>query len=93
VAEYFVTAPLEMKHETFFQLSKADQSSLVWEALFVDRSPLSEATRGVCTVLKMLGIGDLLETRSLHLIREWYSKQDPHIFVKKVFELAKVKYW
>jgi len=36
-------------------LSQPEQARLIWKSLFVDRSPLSEATRGVITALNRLG--------------------------------------
>jgi len=39
-------------------LGKAEQARLVWQALFVERSPLSEATRGVVTALRRLGVSN-----------------------------------
>ena len=47
VAEYFMTAPGSMTPEIFFAKTKREQADLVWKALFVDRTPMSEATRGV----------------------------------------------
>jgi hypothetical protein len=47
VAEFFMTAPAETTPEVFYAKTKQDQADLVWKALFLDRSPLSEATRGV----------------------------------------------
>src|SRR5690554_4901846 len=37
--------------EAFFALSKEKQADEVWKTLFVDHSPVSEACRGVLTVL------------------------------------------
>lgn len=47
VAEYFMTAPTEMTPDIFYAKTKQDQADLVWNALFIDRSPISEAARGV----------------------------------------------
>jgi hypothetical protein len=62
VAEYFTTTQ-SRTHQTdalskrsFFNLSRSRQAELVWEALFVERTPLSEACRGVLTVLNRLGL-------------------------------------
>jgi hypothetical protein len=51
VAEYFITAPTDVTPESFYIQSKQEQADLIWKALFVDRMPLSEATRGVGTFL------------------------------------------
>ena len=47
VAEFFITAPAAQQPDTFFGLPKVEQAALVWQALFVDRLPVSEAARGV----------------------------------------------
>jgi hypothetical protein len=42
-----MTAPPEMTPEVFYAKTKQAQADLIWKSLFLDRSPLSEATRGV----------------------------------------------
>src|SRR5258706_16395215 len=37
--------------DRFWQMNKAQQADLIWKTLFVENTPLSEATRGVITVL------------------------------------------
>lgn len=44
----------------FFSWTKAQQADLVFDELFVKRTPLSEACRGVITALSALGLGPLL---------------------------------
>ncbi|HOG48411.1 MAG TPA: glucuronate isomerase [Anaerolineae bacterium] len=43
----------------FMALPKAEQARLVWRTLFVERSPLSEAGRGVITALHRLGVASV----------------------------------
>ncbi len=50
--------------EAFYARDKRAQADLVWEALFVKRSPLSEATAGVLTVLDAFGLESLREARA-----------------------------
>jgi len=92
VAEYFITAPATITPEKFFALEKQAQADLVWDSLFVQRSPISEACRGVVTTLSELGLGELVERRDLNEVRKWFAKQTPEGYVDKVFELAKIKY-
>jgi len=54
VAETFRSTAISP--EAFWQLSKAQQADLVWQTLFVENSPLSEATCGVITVLNAFGL-------------------------------------
>lgn len=42
----------------FMALGTAAQSRRIWQELFVERSPLSEAARGVVTALRRLGVPD-----------------------------------
>lgn len=91
VAEFFITAS-HITPEEFFRLDKKAQAELVWQGLFVERSPISEACRGVITTLKELGLGELVEKRDLAKIREWFGKQTADSYVDKVFELSRLKY-
>jgi hypothetical protein len=45
---------VDVTPEQFWELSKTRRSNLIWETLFVSRTPLSEATRGVVAVLTAL---------------------------------------
>jgi len=72
VAEYFVTAPPSVTPESFYALSKREQADLIWQALFVERSPVSEACRGVITTCVALGLSDKVEERDLEGIRAYY---------------------
>lgn len=42
----------------FMAMAKGDQARLVWQKLFVERSPVSEAARGALTALHRLGVQD-----------------------------------
>src|ERR1044071_8505792 len=43
-------------YDQFFQLSKTEQAQPIWNALFIQHSPISEACRGVLTTLNALGL-------------------------------------
>ena len=55
-SEYFMVAPAKLTHELFFSKSKSEQAELVWQGLFVERTPISEACQGVITTLQRQGI-------------------------------------
>lgn len=40
-------------------MSTADQARLIWQKLFIERSPVSEAARGVVTAWQRLGVPDV----------------------------------
>ncbi|HEX3102765.1 MAG TPA: hypothetical protein VHQ01_13280, partial [Pyrinomonadaceae bacterium] len=72
VAEMFRSNPVSPA--VFWTLSKSEQADLIWKTLFVDNSPVSEAARGVITVLNILG----LDTRANDLTeaREFFSSRN-----------------
>lgn len=98
VAEYFITAPASMDPETFYKLSKFEQADAIWQALFIDRSPISEACRGVVTTLRSLGLDDALKCRDLSLVRSYYNQfRDSGLkggedFCENVFKISGCKY-
>ena len=65
-AEFFRSS--DMPPERYWKLSKTEQADAVWQALFVENTPISEATRGIIAVLKAFdlptGSPDLAEARS-----------------------------
>src|SRR5207248_2929229 len=61
---------------------------LIWEALFVQHSPISEACRGVLTTLNLLGLD--VKKRDLPALRRWFVKQNPEKHVTRCLELAGV---
>jgi hypothetical protein len=87
VAEFFRFS--DMGYDDFYALPKARQAELVWTTLFVDNSPVSEAARGVLTILDKLGLD--VASRDLAAYRAWFAAQDHHDYIGKVFEIAGVK--
>jgi hypothetical protein len=79
----------EMPYDTFWRLTKEQQADLVWETLFVQRAPISEAARGVVTVLHRLGLDPA--PGNLNKIRRWFAQQKPEAMVERVLKLARVK--
>lgn len=66
IAEMFRYA--EISYDQFWALPRTRQADLIWQTLFVENTPLSEATRGVMTVFSALGLDarapDLKEARA-----------------------------
>jgi hypothetical protein len=54
VAETFRSS--RVGYEDFWRMSKPAQADLVWRTLFVEQTPVSEAARGVVTVLDSFGL-------------------------------------
>ena len=46
----------DLPYDQFWAMTKTQQADAIWQALFIDHSPISEACRGVLTVLNALGL-------------------------------------
>lgn len=79
---------MDLPHERFWSASRAEQAEFVWNALFVEHSPVSEACRGVLTTLRSLGLDP--RKQDLAALRRWFAGQDPDVFVGRVLEIANV---
>jgi hypothetical protein len=86
IAETFRST--EISPEQFWQLNKIQQADLVWQTLFVENSPISEATRGVITVLNAFGLDT--NARDLSEIRQFFQTRDISSHLDKVLEKAGV---
>ncbi len=86
IAELFRSS--EIDPESFFELDRASQADLIWEALFVRNTPLSEATRGVVAVLTSFGLDPL--ARDLREARDFFARQKPLEHFDRVLQLANV---
>jgi len=76
----------KMKPEQYWALSKREQADFIWQTLFVENTPVSEACRGVIAVLKSFHLptdhSDLSEARS------FFNAQSVESHVEKVLEMA-----
>lgn len=72
----------DVSPEAYWQLSKREKADAIWKALFVENTPISEATRGVVAVLNAFGLPDLAEAR------RFFAAQDLRAHVRQVFKLA-----
>lgn len=80
---------VDLEPAAFWKLDKTQQADLVWKTLFVDRSPISEACRGVLTCLAKLGLD--VESRDLQGYREYFASLTPEQYIDKVLELSNVE--
>jgi hypothetical protein len=88
VAEVLRARP-GITYKAFRAMSKAAQADLIWRELFVERTPVSEACRGVLTVLQALGLN--ANTESLSDIRAYFAAQTVRGHADQVFKLAGVE--
>jgi hypothetical protein len=66
---------MDVSFDAFWSAPKAQQADWIWKSLFVDGSPVSEACRGVITVLQALDIDP--RAGDLPSLRRWFAGQDP----------------
>ncbi|HEV2862060.1 MAG TPA: hypothetical protein VGX48_13710 [Pyrinomonadaceae bacterium] len=86
IAELFRAS--DVTPEQFWRMPKASQADLIWESLFVRRTPLSEATRGVVAVLTSLGLDS--RAKDLREAREFFAGVRAEDYVGRVLETARV---
>src|SRR5207302_9454894 len=79
---------LDLPYEKFWSLSKTARAELIWNALFIEHSPISEACRGVLTALHLLGLD--VKKRDLAALRQWFADQSVDNHLDRCMELAGV---
>jgi hypothetical protein len=91
VAEVFrVVRADELPYEAFWKMTTREQADHIWKHLFVERTPISEACRGVLTSLNLLGL-DVGKKKDLTAARKWFAQQDPSKYIDKVMDLSGVE--
>lgn len=78
-----------IEYETFWGMSKSAQGDFIWRTLFVERAPISEACRGVVTVLHRLGLNP--KAKNLDEFRAFFRGQTAQGYVDRVLRLANVQ--
>ena len=90
IAEVFRVVPAtKFPYEQFWKMSQSERADHIWQHLFVERTPLSEACRGVITTLHKLGLDP--GVKRLHQHRQWFREQDPNEYIDRVMSIANVK--
>lgn len=87
IAEFFRAS--DMPYEQFWGMAKPQQAEAIWQTLFMDQVPCSEATRGVVTVLHRLGLD--VGGRKLEEYRGWFNEQRPEDYVDHVLNVANLE--
>lgn len=75
--------------EQFYALSKPEQADYIWQSLFVEESPISEARRGVLTVLQAYGLD--VAKGSPADFRQFFAATTVDEHIARVFSLARVE--
>jgi hypothetical protein len=74
--------------EQYFVLSKREQADAIWRTLFIENTPISEATRGVIAVLKAFGLPS--DSSDLNEARQFFAGQSLEKHINTVFQLLAV---
>jgi hypothetical protein len=85
-AEFFRHS--DMTPEKYWTLSKRAQADAIWKTLFVENTPISEATRGVIAVLNAFGLPT--DASDLSEAREFFGEQSPEEHINNVLQMAGV---
>jgi len=72
--------------EQYWTLPKSEQADLIWRTLFVENTPISEATRGVIAVLQAFGLST--GPSALSEARAYFKNQSVESHVARVLEMA-----
>jgi len=85
-AENFRSA--RIPYDQFWAMSKTEQADFVWQTLFVDNTPTSEAAQGIISVLDAFG----LDTRATDLkeARAFFNSRRLAEHIDHVFDIAHV---
>jgi hypothetical protein len=75
-----------VKPDEYFTLSTQDKADLIWRTLFVENAPVSEATRGVVSVLHAFDLPT--SSSDLKKAREFFASRNYHEHIADVFKLA-----
>jgi len=87
IAEFFLKS--DLPYESFWKLSKKEKADAIWKTLFLDASPVSEACRGVVTVLNALGLD--VGKRDLASYRKFFAGQSRDAYIDVVFRKAGIQ--
>ena len=78
----------DISHACFWSLTKAERADLVWKTLFVDNTPLSEAARGIVSILEAFQLDS--RAPDLEEARTFFSAQSPQEHLERVLTIALV---
>jgi len=77
-----------MTPEQYWKLSKRERADAIWRALFVENSPISEATRGIIAVLRAFDLPT--DESGLNEARAFFQEQAIEEHIERVLRIAGV---
>ena len=87
IAEFLRVRP-DVSGDDFYSWSKSKQTEEIWEALFVERTPVSEAQAGVVTIIHQLGFDPA--TVTLEELRAHFRGLTPEEQIDRVLQISGV---
>jgi hypothetical protein len=85
-AEFFRSS--EMSPDQYWKLSKTAKADAIWKALFVENSPISEATRGIVAILNAFDL--TTGSSGLNEARAFFQEQNLEQHIPRVLQIAGV---
>jgi hypothetical protein len=79
----------DIRPDQYWALSRREQADVIWQTLFVENTPVSEATRGVVAVLNTFHLPT--DRRDLAEARSFFKAQSPEAHIQRVLEMAGVR--
>jgi hypothetical protein len=83
-AEFFRYSSMSPEH--YWTLSKFEKADVVWRTLFVENTPISEATRGVIAILKAFQLPT--DYSALAEARAFFKNQSREAHIQNVLRMA-----
>lgn len=87
IAEFLRVRP-DVSGDDFYSWSKSKQTEEIWEALFVERTPVSEAQAGVVTIIHQFGFDPA--TVTLEELRAHFRGLTPEEQIDRVLQISGV---
>jgi hypothetical protein len=79
---------LDIPYESFWKMSKREQADLIWETLFLQNSPVSEAAQGILTILDELNVP---VSKNLDDVRRAFDQRDVDEYISRVMHVSNVE--
>ena len=86
IAEIFRST--KISYAAFWKMSKAERAELIWKTLFVENTPISEAARGIISVLDAFGLD--VRAPNLKEARAFFNSRNLPEHLDRVLETAGV---
>ena len=93
ISELFVVCK-SINIENFYKLPIKNQADLIWAELFIKRTPISEACRGVLTTCHKLGFSKEVNEKNLDNLRTRFTEliQNNEDYIDYIFTKSNIDY-